>query len=151
MWHFTYKYFKKGLVTATYQSFLFNKYNKKKEGKKIMEGIVKSFKLRNVKTKDNKEFKTLDYVCDVVVNEEKGEIKTLKGSMSAEYARKYFAFCGVKTADLVNKKVNVVISKRKYENSNGEERTVNFIKYLNVLDEEGNPIIISKEENNIDF
>lgn len=116
-----------------------------------MKGIVKSFKLRNVKTKDNKEFEMLDYICDVVVNENKGEIKTLKGSMSAEYARKYFAFCNVKTSDLINKEVGVVVAKRKYENANGEERTINFVKYLNVLDENGDPIIMNKDNNPINF
>lgn len=115
-----------------------------------MRGIIKGFKIRKVETKDGKSFEMLDYTADIVIND-KGEIKTLKGSMSVEYARKYFAYCGVKTADLVNKEVAVTLAKRKYENADGEERTVNFIKYLNVLNDEGEPIYMNKDTDTINF
>ena len=115
-----------------------------------MKATVKNFKIRKVDTKDGKQFEMLDYTCDVQIND-KGEIKTLKGSMSTEYARKYFAYCGVKTTELINKTVDVVVSKRKYENANGEERTTTFIKYLNVLNTDGSPIVMPKDSNPINF
>lgn len=116
-----------------------------------MKGILKEIKKIECKTKEGKKFSLVEFKCDVKIND-KGEIKTLRGSYGEEFAKKYFTFCGVKTKDLVGKTVDVVIGKRTYTNDEGEERTVNFIKYLNVLDEEGNPIRLPKDdETELDF
>lgn len=110
-----------------------------------MKGILKSIKLRNVKTKDNKNFDVIDYVVDVVTDEAKQEVKTYKGNMSVEYAKKYFAFANTRTSDQIGKEVGVVLAKRMYE-KDGEQRTITYIKYLNLLDEDGKAIIMNKKE-----
>jgi hypothetical protein len=61
--------------------------------------------------------------------------------MSEDYARRYFAFCKTTTAETIGKTVNVVLAKRQYE-KDGEKRTIEYVKYLNLLDENGNPIIM---------
>ena len=117
-----------------------------------MKGILKSIKLRNVKTKDGKDFSVIDYVVDVITDEAKQEVKTYKGNMSVEYAKKYFAFAGTTTKDQIGKEVEVVLSKRIWE-KDGEQRTVTFIKYLNLLDEDGEAIIMNKKDSDdaLDF
>lgn len=110
-----------------------------------MKGKVKKIELKEFKTKDNKKFKKLEFTCDVQIDD-KGIIKTLKGSYSEEFARKYLNYCNVKTKDLIGKEVECVISKRAYENDKGEERIINFIRFLNVIDADGKPIIMPRED-----
>lgn len=117
-----------------------------------MKGTLKKIELKEYTTKDNKRsFRKVEFTCDVAVDE-KGTIKTLKGSYSEDYAKKYFAYCNVKTKDLIGQSVDCVLSKRAYENDKGEERIVNFIRFLNVLDKEGKPIIMPKDtQEDLDF
>lgn len=116
-----------------------------------MKGTLKKIELREFTTKDKRNFKKVEFTCDVNIDE-KGTIKTLKGSYSEDYAKKYFAYCGVKTKDLIGQQVDCVISKRAYENDKGEQRIINFIRFLNVLDKEGNPILMPKEsQEDLDF
>lgn len=117
-----------------------------------MKGKLKKIELKEFKTKDGKKtFKKVEFTCDVFIDD-KGTIKTLKGSYSEDFARKYFAYCGIKTKDLIGKEVECIVSKRAYENDKGEERVVNFIRFLNVLDADGNEIIMPKENaDDLDF
>ena len=120
-----------------------------------MEGILKKVELKEYEIKQGKmkgnKFKKFEFTCDVVVDD-KGNIKTMKGSYSEDFARKYFEYCNVKTKDLIGKKVQCITAKKKYENDKGEEKTVNFIRFLNVLDNEGNPIIMPKDtQQEMDF
>ena len=114
-----------------------------------MKAILKKIELKELKTKDGKKFNKVEFTCDVKMND-KGEIKTYKGSYGEQYARDYFAYCGVKTKDVVGKEVDVTLAKREFE-SNGETHTINYIKFLNVLNEEGQPILMKKEKTEIDF
>lgn len=117
-----------------------------------MKGKLKKIELKSFKTKDGKKsFNKVEFTCDVAIDD-KGTIKTLKGSYSEDFARKYFAYCGIKTKDLIGKEVECIVSKRAYENDKGEERVVNFIRFLNVLDADGNAIIMPKENvDDLDF
>lgn len=117
-----------------------------------MKGKLKKIELKEYRTKDGKKtFNKIEFTCDVIFDE-KGTIKTLKGSYSEDYARRYFSFCGVTTKDLIGKEVECVISKRAYENDKGEERVVNFIRFLNVLDRDGNPVIMPRAKaEDLDF
>ena len=117
-----------------------------------MNGILKSIKLRKVMLKDGKSFDVIDFVVDVITDEAKQEVKTYKGNMSVEYAKKYFAFAKTTTKDQIGKEVGVVLAKRMYE-KDGEQRTVTYIKYLNLLDEDGKAIIMNKKESDdaLDF
>lgn len=110
-----------------------------------MKGKLKKIEIKELKTKDGKKFKKVEFTCDVAVDD-KGTIRTLKGSYSEEFARKYFAYCEVKTKDLIGKEVECITAKRAYQNDKGEERITQFIRFLNVLDTDGNPIIMPKED-----
>ena len=114
-----------------------------------MKAILKKIELKEFKTKKKKKFNKVEFTCDVKVND-KGDIKTYKGSYNEQFARDYFAFCGVKTKDLVGKEVDVALAKREYE-SNGETKVINYIKFLNVLNEEKQPIFMKKDKTEIDF
>lgn len=117
-----------------------------------MKGILKKIELKELKTKDGKKFNKVEFTVDVVTDEKKGYITTLKGNYSEDFAKKYFKYCGVKTKDLIGKEVNVILAKREYENDKGEKRTQTFIRFLNVLDAEGKTIVMPKEDSKeLDF
>lgn len=110
-----------------------------------MKAKLKKIERKEYKTKDGKQkFSKIEFTCDVQVDA-KGTVKTLKGSYSEEFARKYFEYCNVKTKDLIGETVEVVLAKRSYSNEKGEDRTVTFIKFLNVL-KDGKPVIMPKAE-----
>lgn len=116
-----------------------------------MKGILREVKLIECKNEAGAKFKLFEFKADVKIND-KGDVKTLRGSYGEEFAKKYFTYCGVKTKDLIGKEVECVLAKRSYE-KDGESRVVNYIKYLNVLDENGKAIYLPKEDTNteIDF
>lgn len=116
-----------------------------------MKGILRKVEVKEYKTREGKKFRKFEFTCDVIVDD-KGTIKTRSGSYSEDFARKYFAYCGVQTKDLLGKEVGCVLAKRSYVNGNGEERIVEFIRFLNVLDKDGNSIVMPKEDGiSIDF
>lgn len=116
-----------------------------------MKATLKKIELKELKTKDGKKFNKVEFTCDVKIDD-KGTIKTLKGNYSEDYAKRYFKYCGVLTKDLIGKEVDVILAKRVYSNDKGEERTITFIRFLNVLDAEGNAIIMPKEsQKELDF
>lgn len=116
-----------------------------------MLGKVKKIELKEFKTKEGKKFKKLEITCDVTIDD-KGSIKTLKCAYSEEFARKYLAYCETTTKDLIGQQVECVVAKRKYENDKGEEKVVSFIRFVNILDEDGNAIIMPKDDaQSLDF
>lgn len=116
-----------------------------------MIGIIKKFELKQFETQDGKKFKKLVATIDVKLNDS-GDIKTVKGSLSEEYARKYFNYCGVTTKDLVGQNVDVTLAKRAYTDDEGNERQVTYAKFINVLNDEGHAIIMPKDDaTTIDF
>ena len=108
-----------------------------------MKGILKSIKRKEYKTSKGTKFSKVEFTCDVKVNDN-GDVKTMKGSYGEEFARKYFTHCGVLTKDLIGKEVEVTTAKKSFE-AEGEMRTYEYIKYLNVLDSEGKAIYLPKE------
>lgn len=117
-----------------------------------MKGKLKKIELKEFTTRDGKKkFKKVVFTCDVQVDEA-GTIKTLTGSYSEDYAKKYFDYCEVKTKDLIGKEVECVIAKRGYQNDKGEDRVVSFIRFMNVIGPDGTPIIMPKEDvEDLDF
>lgn len=109
-----------------------------------MKAILKKIEVKEYKGENGK-FKKVEFVCDVMVND-KGEIRTLKGSYNYDFAKRYFEYCGIKTKDAIGKEVNVTISKRAYEDSEGNNRVYSYIKYMNLLDKNGEAIIMKKED-----
>lgn len=115
-----------------------------------MKGTLRKIEKKEYKTREGKKFNKVEFTCDIVVDD-KGTIKTRKGSYSEEYARKYFKFCDVETKDVIGKHVECVLAKRAYTDGEGKERIIEFIRFMNILDENGNAIIMPKEENSVDF
>ena len=109
-----------------------------------MFGKVKKVELKNCVRKDNKQkFNVFEFTCDVKIDD-KGEIKTLKGSWSEDYAKKYLAFMNLKSKDMIGKELIVTIAKREYTKDD-ETRTITYIKYAHFIDEKGNPIYLPKD------
>lgn len=103
-----------------------------------MRGIVKQFKLEKYKTKEGKKLA----FC-VEFKKDDNSTEKLWGSYGEEYARKYFAYCNTTTKDVIGNEVDCVIDAR--------EDGKRYIKYLNVLDADGNGIVMKNEEYDIDF
>ena len=124
-----------------------------------MRGILKKVDVVEIVKKDKTKFKKLNYEVDVIIDTEKKEIKTYKGDMSIDYAKDYVEFCinelndekVKKLKDFVGKEVDVILAKRMYTNKDGEERVYNYIKFLNFIDKDGNPIFKNKKVIDIDF
>lgn len=112
-----------------------------------MIGKVKKVELKNCVTKDKKnKFNVLEFTCDVKIND-KGDIKTLKGSWSEEYAKKYLAYNNLKSKDMIGKELIVTLAKKEWTKDD-ETRTINYIKYAHFIDAEGNAIYLPKDDNN---
>lgn len=109
-----------------------------------MKAILKKVEVKEYKGEKSK-FKKFVFTCDVEVNS-KGEIRTLKGSYNYDFAKRYFEYCGVKTKDAIGKEVSVSIGKRAFEDSEGNNRVYTYIKYMNLLDNNGEAIIMKKED-----
>lgn len=124
-----------------------------------MRGILKKVEVVEIVKKDKTKFKKLNYEVDVIIDSEKKEVRTYKGDMSIDYAKDYVDFCineindekVKKLKDFVGKEVDVTLAKRMYTNKDGEERVYNYIKFLNFLDKDGNPIFKNKKVIDIDF
>lgn len=114
-----------------------------------MRGILKKVELREFKTSEGKKFKKFLFEVDCTVKD--NEVKTLKGSYSEEFARKYFEFCGVKTKELIGKEVEVVTAKKSIIKED-QRITYTYIKFINVLNEAGEAIYLPREnEGELDF
>lgn len=116
-----------------------------------MKAILKKIEQVERKTKKGTKFNVIKYTCDVEFNN--GEVKTLTGSMSVDYAKKYFEYCKETTKTAINKDVRVVVAKRKYIDSNENERTISYIKFLNFIDQNGDIIIMpsADKQEDLDF
>ena len=111
-----------------------------------MKGILKKVEIKEYQTKDGKKFKKFEFVCDVKVSDK--DIKTYRGSYGVDFAKAYFEYCDVKTKDLIGKTVDCVLSKRSYMKDDKEVVTT-YIKFLNVLDKDGNAIIMPKDDTTV--
>lgn len=109
-----------------------------------MKATIKKIAQKNIKTQTGKQFTKFVIECDVQVND-KGEIRTYRSEMSMDYAKRYFNFCGVSSKDLIGKECEVTLRKRAYTANDGTPRTITEIKYLNLLNDEGCPIIMPSE------
>lgn len=118
-----------------------------------MKGILKSVELKEFEAKDTKKkFKKLVFKVDVLMNDKDKSVKTYTGSYGEQFARDYFAFCNVKTKDLIGKEVGVVLAKKQMTTAEGETRVIQYVKYLNVLDAEGKEIVYNKDtKQELDF
>ena len=56
-----------------------------------MKGILREVKLIECKNEAGAKFKLFEFKADVKIND-KGDVKTLKGSYGEEFAKKYFTY-----------------------------------------------------------
>ena len=114
-----------------------------------MKATIKKYVLRTCKGA-NGSFQVLDIFVDVV--NDKNEVRTYRGQMGAEYAKKYFAYCGVTTKATIGQPCEISLVKEQYTTKDGEQRQVTKIKYFNLLDENNKPIIMYKNKvDELDF
>ena len=111
-----------------------------------MKAIIRNVFLKTVACKDGRKFEKIAIKCDVVKDED--HVYSRTAEMSVDYAKKYFALCGYTSAELPGKVCEVTLQKRIFKDANGVDRVIESIKYLNMLDENGEPIIMRKEVDN---
>lgn len=111
-----------------------------------MKAIVKKIYPREITTADGRQFKKIVFECAVEVDDHR-TVRTYRAEMSPEYVVKYFKeYCGITSAELIGQTVEVTLRQRNYTNKNGEERTITEIRYLNLLDAVGEPIIMPRDD-----
>lgn len=109
-----------------------------------MKGILKKIELKEfTKSSNNQKFKRVQVTVDV--ENEHGDIRTLKGTMSEDYAKRYFKFCGETTKTALGKPVEVVTARKKFVVENAE-RIYTYIKFMNFVNDKGEPIIMPKDD-----
>lgn len=118
-----------------------------------MKGILKSIEKKEFKTREGRKFEKVVITCDVMLGNKANDVRTYNGSLGIDYAKKYFEFAGVKSKELVGKEVGIVLAKRAYQDSEGNNKTYEYIKYINILDAQGNAIVMPSEKTNssLDF
>lgn len=116
-----------------------------------MLGILRKVYVKEFKTKEGKSFKKFMFECDVCKKD--NEVVKRTGSYNLDYAKKYFEFCNVKTKDIVNQEVDCLLANKSFKDKDGNTRVYEYIKFLNVLDNNHKPIIMKNAETNneLDF
>ncbi len=119
-------------------------------------GVITNIELKEFAKKDDKKTKFEVFRISVRVNGDKQGLKDLKATFSKEYGLKYFRdFCKLSSKDLIGKPCKCTVIKKSFlqedENDNSKEIFCNEIKYLNLVDEQGNAIIMTENENKKDL
>lgn len=115
-----------------------------------MKGIIRKINSAERTKKNGSKFKQIVMTVDVVTNEEKGTIKTRSAYFGEQYIKDYAKYCNLTSTEMIGKTVEVILEKKMYE-KDGVEKITETIKYLNFLDEQGQPIIMKKEETDLGF
>lgn len=118
-----------------------------------MRAIIKKYELKEyVASKGaNKGQKFRILKVTVETKDDKGVVKTYHGSLGEQYAKDYFAYCGVKTVDTIGKECDVSLQRRTYTDGDGNEHRITEIKFFNLLDDNGNAIIKPKDNSSLDI
>lgn len=119
--------------------------------KAILKRVEKKvFNKKGENGKKGQEFTKIEFTCDVIFGDNK--VRTLTGSYSIDFARKYFEYVatitGKKMLDYVGAEVEVVTEKKSYDKKDGGKGVYEFIKFINILDENGEIIRIPTEGTN---
>lgn len=110
-----------------------------------MKAIIKNIAKKTITTKDGRKFDKIVISADVVINDKNGEVRTYKSEMSVDYAKRYFAFCGLSSKELPGRECDVTLRKREFQTKEGETRYVTEIKYLNMIGADGLPVIMKNK------
>lgn len=107
----------------------------------------KSFEVKKGNNKGAK-FEKIEFTCDVIYGDNK--VRQLQGSYSVDFAREYFTHAktitGKKMLEYIGDEVEVITEKKVYERKDGGNGVYEYIKFLNVLDEEGKAIKMPKKD-----
>lgn len=122
-----------------------------KEGKYY--GIITNVKQEKFQTKNKnneKDFKpkTFEIIkISVRVNCGESGLKDLNARLSKDYAIKYFKeFLGLSSKELINKECVCTIIRKEFTTSNGDSAICNEVKFINLINEKGEAIIMPSEE-----
>lgn len=112
-----------------------------------MKGKIKNIEsvTREIKNGERKGQKFSQILITVDVEYDNGDVKTLKATMSTDYAVKYFKQCGVTSSDLLGMECDCTLARRKFQTEDGEDRYYIYIKYLNLL-EDGEKIMLKDDK-----
>lgn len=110
-----------------------------------MKATIKKIGIKHITTKTGVKFDKIVIDCDVVMND-KNEVRTYTAEMSCDYAKRYFNYCGVSSKEAIGRPCDVTLRKREYTKSDGTTGVWTDIKWFNLLDSEGNAIILRKQE-----
>ena len=115
-----------------------------------MEGIIRKINSVERNKKSGEKFKQIVFTVDVITNEEKGTIKTRSAYFNEQYIKDYASYCKLSSSEMIGKTVNVILEKKMYE-KDGVKKISETIKFLNFLDENGNAIIMKKDDTQNDI
>lgn len=112
-----------------------------------MQAFINKVELKTITTKENKTFKIYELTLKVVKND-KGEIKSIKHSMSKEFFEKYIKYCGFEDmSKILGVEVEVTLGEKTTIDKKTDKRIFfEFVKFMNFKDEAGNIIYMPKEE-----
>lgn len=112
-----------------------------------MKGKIKNIEsvTREIKNGERKGQKFSQILITVDVEYDNGDVRTLKATMSTDYAVKYFKQCGVTSSDLLGMECDCTLARRKFQTEDGEDRYYIYIKYLNLL-EDGEKIMLKDDK-----
>lgn len=114
------------------------------------KGKITKVESRSCKTGAGVSFTMID--IHVLAVGERDEVKTYKGSFSVDYCKRYYTeTCGVSGKDLIGRPCEAVIAQRSYVGKDGKDHVATFAKWVNLLDESGNPIFIKSESKETDL
>lgn len=109
----------------------------------------KTFNKKGQDGKKGQEFTKIEFTCDCIFGDNK--IKTLSGSYSVDFARKYFEFAntitGKKMLEYIGDEVEIITEKKAYDRKDGGKGVYEYIKFINILDAEGKVIKLPTEDN----
>lgn len=116
----------------------------------LYNGIITSIDLKSFTRKDEKKTTFEVFKVSVRVNGEGQGLKDITTTFSKEYGIKYFRdFCKVSSKELIGRACKVLIIKKSfdYTDNNGEDKSgiCNEIKYLNLIDNDGNLMIMNEK------
>ena len=114
-----------------------------------MKAIIRKIYIKKIETKAGQKFDKICIECDCIG--EGNKVKTRTAEMSVDYAKKYFNFCGISSAQAIGMEVDVTMQKRAFNDAQGNLCTFEEIKYMNFLNDDGEPIIIQRKSETPDL
>lgn len=112
-----------------------------------MKARINKINAQQYTCKDGRNFSKIKIECSVVMNDH-GDVRHMTCEMTPDFFTRYFKdLCGVESSkDLIGRICEAVVTSRFYSRSDGTPGEYTYIKFLNLLDSEGKPIVPPKRE-----